>query len=167
MRTTRPLRTTTSRTAAAVFAVATALGVAACGNTDSGADIEDVPEDEVLADGPYEGRYEVDFFESIDDYADQEVTLTAAVDEVVRPDAFTIGGTGDVSVEALLVVGAEQDQELTPGATVEVTGTVKDGFVITDVEEELGVDLDGPVFEEFEDEPYIVAEDVEVLENAD
>ncbi len=166
MRTTRPPRTTTSRTAAAVLAAATALGVAACGDNESGADSEDVPAYEALEGSRYEGRYEAGFLESIDDYAGEEVTLDAAVEEVVGPDAFTISGTGDTYVEALLVVGAEQADELTAEALVEITGTVRDGFGITDVEDELGVDLDDAVFEGFEGEPYLVADGVEVLEDA-
>jgi hypothetical protein len=48
-----------------------------------------------------------------------------------------------------------------------VTGTVMQTFVVTEVEEELGVDLDDAVFAEFEQEPYVVAENVEILENAE
>ena len=163
MRTTRPLRATTPRTAAAVLAAATALGLAACGDSEPAADTDDVPAYEALEGSPYEGRYEADFLESIDDYAGEEVTLTAAVEEVIGPDAFTISGTEDTYVEALLVVGAEQAAELSPGAAVEISGTVRDGFETADVEDELGVDLDDPLFEEWEQEPYLAADDIEVL----
>jgi hypothetical protein len=42
-----------------------------------------------------------------------------------------------------------------------------ESFVLTDGEDELGVDLDDALSTDWEQEPYVVAEDVEVLENAE
>ncbi len=57
--------------------------------------------------------------------------------------------------------------ELETELTVEVTGTVMEAFVLTDVEDGLGVDLDDALFEDFEDERYVMAEGVEILDNVD
>ncbi|RBY90192.1 hypothetical protein DQ244_12035 [Blastococcus sp. TBT05-19] len=170
MRTTLSTRTTTARAAMAMAAAASVLGLSACSGTagsESGADVEDVVEEEAAADEPFDGPYDTEFYEDVDDYTGEEVTLSADVNEVITPEAFTIAGTDDTTVEALLVVGATGDAELASETTVKVTGTVEEAFVLTDVEDELGVDLDDALFTEWEDEPYVVADDVEVLENVD
>lgn len=166
----------TARAAVAALAALSAVGLSACGGdtagTEAGADVEDVTaeepaEEEPLEDGPYEGVYDTAFYDGVDGYVGEEVVLSADVNEVITPESFTIAGTDDTSVEALLVVGATGDTQLAPETTVEVTGTVMESFVLTDVEDELGVDLDDALFTEWEQEPYVVAEDVEVLENAE
>ena len=159
------------RTAAVAVAAVSTLGLSACGGdtagTEAGADVEDVVEEEPLEDGPYDGVYDSAFSDEVDGYAGEEVTLSADVNEVITPEAFTIAGTDDTSVEALLVVGATGDTELVPETTVGVTGTVMESFVLTDVEADLGVDLDDALFAEWEQEPYVMAESVDVLENAE
>jgi hypothetical protein len=168
MRTTLRTRTGAPRAAVAVVAATAALGLTACSDTagsEEGADVADVVEEEPLDD--FDGPYDSDFADDIDDYEGTKVTLSADVNEVITPDAFTIAGTDDTTVEALLVVGAEQDDELAPETTVEVTGTVHDSFVLADVEEELGDLGDDALFADWEEEPYVVADDVEVLEHVD
>jgi hypothetical protein len=44
---------------------------------------------------------------------------------------------------------------------------VHDSFVLADVEEELGDLGDDALFADWEEEPYVVADDVEVLEHVD
>jgi hypothetical protein len=131
-----------------------------------------VVEDEGVAedgpyDGVYDGVYDTAFYQDLDTYVGEEVTLSADVNEVITPIAFTIAGTDDTSVEPLLVIGATENNELAPETTVGVTGTVMQAFLVTEVEEELGVDLDDELFAECEQEPYVVADDVEILENAE
>ncbi len=158
------------RTAVAAFAAVSTIGLTACGDTagsEAGADVEDVAEEEAINEGAYGGPYDPDFYEGVEDYLGEQVTLSADVNEVITPEAFTIAGTDDTSVEALLVVGATGDAQLAPEATVEVTGTVQETFVVTEVEEELGVDLDDALFTEWEQETYVVADSVEILENVD
>ena len=89
----------------------------------------------------------------------------------------TVPGSGSVGVPGVpwptpgggtsVVVGATGDAQLSPETTVEVTGTVQQAFVVTEVEEELGVNLDDALFAEWEQEPYVVADSVEVIENVD
>ncbi|TFV63982.1 hypothetical protein E4P41_03200 [Geodermatophilus sp. DF01-2] len=190
MRSTLTRRSLPARTGAAAFAAFATVGLAACGGdtagTEAGADVEDIVEEEPAADepaaeepadepaaeepaaeGPFEGPFDSAFYDEIDSYVGQEVVLSADVNEVITPTAFTIAGTDDTSVEALLVVSATENNELAPETTVEVTGTVQQAFVVTEVEEELGIDLDDALFADYEQEPYVVAESVEVLENVD
>ena len=170
MRTSRGTTPKAIRTTVAAIAVVSALGLTACSDTagaEAGADVEDVAEEESLDEGLYEGPYDTDFYDGLDGYVGEQVTLSADVNEVITPETFTIAGTDDTTVEPLLVVGATGDAQLAPETTVEVTGTVQESFVVTDVEEELGVDLDDALFAEWEQEPYVVADNVEVLENVD
>ena len=171
MRTSLTRRSLAVRTGVAAFAAASTLGLTACGGdtagTEAGADVEDVTEEEPLEDGPYDGVYDTAFYEDINTWVGQEVVLSADVNEVITPTAFTIAGTDDTSVEPLLVVGATENNGLAAETTVEVTGTVQEAFVVTEVEEELGIDLDDALFEEYAEENYVVAENVEVLETVD
>jgi hypothetical protein len=86
------------------------------------------------------------------------VTVSANVEEVISPNAFTIAG-GDV--EALLIVGTNEMNNLQEGGLVEVTGTVRQ-FSVAEAEEFVGSDLDDGLYTEFEQEPYIQAQQVEV-----
>ncbi|GAB3349395.1 hypothetical protein [Modestobacter lapidis] len=172
------------RTTVAAFAAVSTLGLAACGGTagdEEGADVADVAQEDVVeedvteedaagedvATGPFEGPYDSAFYDEVDSYVGEEVVLSADVNEVLSPMSFTIAGTDDTTVESLLVVGAGEDNQLAPETTVEVTGTVEESFVIEDVEEQLGVDLEDELFTDFDQEPYVMAGNVEVLENVD
>lgn len=176
MRTTLPSKPRTVRTTVVVVAALSTVGLSACGGdtagTETGADVEDVAGDEPAAGAqepladPYAGVYDTAFSEGIDSYVGQDVTLSADVDEIITPEAFTIAGADDTTVESLLVVGATGNDQLSPETTVQVTGTVQDAFTITEVEEQLGVDLDDALFTEYEQEPYVMAQGVEVFENA-
>lgn len=48
-----------------------------------------------------------------------------------------------------------------------MTGTVQQAFDVATVEEDLGADLDDTLFEDYGSEPYVVADGVGVLENAE
>ncbi|MGY1608429.1 hypothetical protein [Geodermatophilus sp. SYSU D00700] len=169
MRTT-PTTPKSVRVAVAAFAAVSTVGLSACSDTagsETGTDVEDVVEEESAVAEAYEGPYDTDFHEGLGEYTSEQVTLSADVDEVITPEAFTIAGADDTTVDSLLVVGAAGDAQLSPETTVEVTGTVQERFVIAEAEEDLGVDLDDALFAEWEQEPYVVADDVEVLENVD
>ena len=94
-----------------------ALSLAGCNSTsgtEEGADVEDVVEEEDAVDaesGPYDGVYDTDFYEAYDSYVGEEVTLSADVNEIVSEKSFTIAGTDDTTVEALLVIAEGEMEE--------------------------------------------------------
>lgn len=180
---------TTWLTRAAVLSTAPvlALGLAGCSTAGSeeGADVEDVQEleedeavedeaveDEGLegeaVDGPYDGPYDQAFYDDFQEvYAGEMVTVTALVNQVVSPEAFTIAGTDDSTVDELLVLHDGSTTELEPDLDVRVSGTAEESFVLLDVEENLGVDLDDDAFADWEGTPYIDATTVDGSVNLD
>ena len=178
----------------AILMVALAALLAAC-NDDSagpetGADVEDVAQEEPVAEEPLEeeptaedpadvegtveeeATGETGLADEAQSFVGQQVTVSATISEVVSPAAFRIGGE-DFGGQSLLVLsapaadftdlGLELDQELVDSeAVVQVTGTVRQ-FDIAEFEEEFGVDYDDAVFEPFEGENVIVADRVVTL----
>ncbi|MHA7284300.1 hypothetical protein [Arthrobacter sp. TMS2-4] len=160
------------KAAALAIAPAAVLSVAACSDTagsEQGADVEDVneaepsEEDEQVGEGDdaYIGSYDQSWFDDRDSYIGEEVTLSADVNEVIDPTAFTIAGTDDTTVDELLIVHPEDLPEVSTEATVVVTGTVKEGFYVVTVEDELGVDLDDALYEDWDGEPYVHATEID------
>jgi hypothetical protein len=157
-----------------------ALSLAGCNSTsgtEEGAAVEDVVEEDAVEDEPvaeddaavepYDGVYDTAFYEDYDSYVGEEVTLSADVNEIVSEKSFTIAGTDDTTVEALLVLADGQMEEVTPGLTVSVTGTVMESFDLPTVEEETGLDLEDDAFTDFDGENYVVAESVDTSVDAD
>ncbi|MCI2240310.1 hypothetical protein MO973_45810 [Paenibacillus sp. TRM 82003] len=164
----------TARTAAAGIVAFAAFGVAGCSDTageEEGTTVEDIQEadDESLegeaAATPYEGAYDGTFYDDVNTYVGQEVTVSAEIDSIVSPQAFIIAGTADTTVDPMLVVGATEVTGLTEGAVVEVTGTVHEAFDLPQVEEDTGVDFQDDLFNDYDAEPYITATSVEVVED--
>ncbi|WP_159617248.1 hypothetical protein [Arthrobacter zhaoguopingii] len=163
------------RAAAMSLLPMTALGVVGCSTsgTEEGADVEDVVDEEVDAGdpaaetGPYDGVYDSAFYDEMDSYVGEEVTLSADVNEVMSPMSFTIAGTDDTTVEALLVVHDKEMPEVKPELTVSVTGIVHEAFDLPTVEEEMGIDLDDEAFEDWDGEPYVEATSVDTSVVAD
>ena len=138
------MSTTRSRTA--VLGAAAAVALTACGGDTAGPEVGTTVGDVQADPAAYEG---------------QEVRVSADVDEVLDPTAFTIAGTDDTSVDPLLVVGAEESNNLEPDLTVAVEGTVRLAFDLTEAEEELGTDLDDALLEGWAGRPYLVAESID------
>jgi hypothetical protein len=156
-----------------------ALGLAGCGTSgpETGTDVEDVQEENVVEEPTaeetavegtiYDGVYDRDFYDDLDSYERQSVTVSAEVNEIISPSSFTIAGTDETTVEALLVVHDKQLSELQPELTVKVTGTVHKAFDLPTVEEETGLDLEDELYEEWDGEPYIQATEVDTSVAAD
>ncbi|GAA1347091.1 hypothetical protein [Arthrobacter roseus] len=166
-------KTTWMKKAAAMSIVPiAAFGIVGCDSTsgtEEGTDVEDVVEedDAAAAAGAYDGVYDQTFYDEMDTYVGEEVTVSADVNEILTPMSFTIAGTDDTTVEALLVVHDTELPEVTSGLTVGVTGTVQEAFDLPTVEEEMGVDLDDEAYEDWDGEPYIEATNVDTSLDAD
>lgn len=104
-----------------------------------------------------------DFFADPDQFVGQQVVVSGRVSSLLGGDSsFTI--SGDVgSGEALLVInatGASDSPVVEQDALVQVTGTVREGFSVTDVEDEFGVELDDDLYGDYEGDNYIAASNV-------
>lgn len=167
--TTRDRHPTTRTTAAALAAVA-GLGLAGCGGSAdrSGDDVGEARQQPAGEDpGTYTGPYDEAFVDDASTLVDADVTLTAQVEEVVSPVAFTITGAEETATEPLLVVNFDEDTSgLDTGDLVEVTGTYREAYNVPTAEEDL---RETPGVEElarYDGEPYVEATDVESAEPA-
>ncbi|GAA2176986.1 hypothetical protein GCM10009784_25810 [Arthrobacter parietis] len=144
-----------------------ALGLTGCNGTsgsEEGADVEDVVEEDNET-APYNGALDSEFYDAYQSYIGEEVTVSADVNEIVSDTSFTIAGTDDTTVEALLVVLEEGTVEVEPGAAVSVTGTVMESFDLPTVEDDTGLDLEEDAYADYDGENYIVASEVDVEES--
>lgn len=150
-----------------MFLLLSALLISACGGESAGpergADIEDIQQQDQT-----EAFNERRFFENPDDFVGQQATVSGKVTEVLRPRAFRLSGE-DVGAKPLLVVSPQQTNVET-GQVVRVEGTVRRFDIpewIREFGQDLGFDLNDPVFQEFVGRPAIVAQSVTVIEGAD
>lgn len=155
------------RALAAPMALAAALTFTACddsGGPEQGTSVDDVedadPDQNDMA-GP--------------DLLGRTVTVSGEIEEVANDSAFWLGDN-DWFDEGAPVVSTSGDftefdiedpEGLAEDDTVlQVTGTVEE-FVLTDFEEEHGIDLDDDALEDLEGEAVIVAQDVSTLAGED
>jgi hypothetical protein len=178
----------TTRMAWAGFITAAGLALTGCGGDDpegAGTDVEDVVEGDVAESspapqqteetteaaepgaGPYVGPYNRDFSEQVTAYDGQEVTLSAEVAEVFStesPTAFTVSDPDDVELGDLLVISKTAMPEAVDGETVEVMGTIRTDFQLSQVEEDVAADLEDEWFQDFEGDPYVEATEIKTGE---
>lgn len=96
----------------------------------------------------------------------QTLRVSGEVTEALSLNAFELNGEhfgfGEpVPDEGTLVVSANE-VEVEEGGRAQVTGEVV-SFVVADIEEELGIDLDDELFADFEDQFAIVATNIEFV----
>lgn len=142
------------------------VGCSGTSGSEEGADVEDVVEEDSET-APYNGALDSEFYDAYQSYLGEEVTVSADVNEVVSETSFTIAGTDDTTVEALLVVAEGEMAEVEPGLAVSVTGTVMESFDLPTVEEDTGLDLEEDAYADYDGENYIVASAVDPLEDAE
>ena len=151
-----------SRVLAAVVLAGTAAVSGCSGNPEqpeTGSDASDIRGEGDLED-PYDGPYTDDFHDDVEAYVDQEVTLEAAVAEVVSPNAFTITGPDGADVDPLLVVSEQEVPGLEAGSAVVLAATPQDEFEVSDVADVLGSSASEETYEGWEGEPYLLASEV-------
>lgn len=158
------------RAAAAGAAAVSLLLVGGCGNDtagpETGADVQDVQEAPGVAE-PAEpgvadpGAFDTEFSD-VDAYVGKSVTVSADVNDVVSPTAFTIAGTENAVADELLILHKEGAPNVTEDSAVAVTGTVREGFSIADAERYVGTDLDDNLFTDWVGEHYIEATSIDL-----
>ncbi|WP_019481319.1 hypothetical protein [Arthrobacter sp. TB 23] len=116
----------------------------------------------------YTGVYDTAFFDDLEFYVGEEVTIAAIVGEVISPNMFTLVSNtvppeedvvdiDAVIIKPLLVIHQEDLPELAPGMPVGVIGEVHEEFYPATVEQDLQVDLDNDAFEDWEEQAYLEA----------
>lgn len=91
-----------------------------------------------------------------DTYLGQQVTVSGEVEKVLDSHAFLFGD------EKLLAVSADPRDDLFVEPTAYVRGEVRE-FNLVEIEEEFGIDLDDRSFAEFDGEPFIAVEAMELV----
>lgn len=171
----------TARTAASAVLAAIGLALSGCGSGQSEAEVDAVAEADGVTEGdilespppaaepaedgasnPDVGPYDREFYDELAASAGQEVTLTADVHHIISPRALTVGDPDDQTLDPLLVVHDLEPGTLEAGLLVEVTGTIGESFAVSAAEEQLGVDLADPYFDDHEGEPWVRATEITV-----
>ncbi|MEZ4522975.1 MAG: hypothetical protein R3A46_15260 [Thermomicrobiales bacterium] len=104
-----------------------------------------------------------DILDSPDDYYDQDVTIqNATVGDSISGQAFTLSRNGD----ELLVVGNRDDipNDISADSTVTIEGTVREFTDDADFVDDLGITADQRAFRDFEGDPVVYADSVEMTE---
>lgn len=143
-------------------AAASTLLLGACGDTagsEAGVDVADVQQ-EPDADA---GVFDTPDYADPASFVGQTVTVSAEVNDLISTQAFTIAGTLQTSADELLIVSAAGGPAITEDSAVEVTGTVMERFDVVGAEEFVGGDLDEGLFGDYNGEPYIQAETIELI----
>lgn len=125
-------------TAVAAGTLLLTLG-AGCGEPSAGITVDDVVDDP-------------------DRYVGLTVSVHGEVESLHGGGLFTLEGTD--ALDEHLLVHTPDEAAVVEGASVRVTGTVR-RLVVTDVERELDIDLDTDLEIEFENEPVLLAAQVE------
>ncbi|QNG55280.1 hypothetical protein H6H00_01205 [Pseudonocardia petroleophila] len=145
------------------MAATSALLLTACGDTagsEAGADVADIQQEPVVDDA---GVFDTPDYADPMSFVGQTVTVSAEVNDLISTQAFTIAGTLQTGADELLIVGAEPAAAITEDSAVEVTGTVMERFDVPGAEAFAGTDLDDGLFTDYDGEPYIQAETIELL----
>ncbi len=124
-----------------------------------GACAESAPERET-SDGSTNVQTE-EVAENTEGYIGQIVTIRSAPVEKVGDNSFTVNDEQFFGSEPILVINASGEPLLLPEDDVEVqvTGEVRN-FLISDVDQEFDLTLDPNLYEEYEDQPVIIAQSI-------
>ncbi|MEP0906342.1 hypothetical protein NC969_12600 [Leptolyngbya subtilissima ST-M1] len=124
-----------------------------------GACAESAPEQET-SDGSTNVQTE-EVAENTEGYIGQIVTVRSAPVEKVGDNSFTINDEQFFGSEPILVINASGEPLLLPEDDVEVqvTGEVRN-FLISEVNQEFELTLDQTLYEEYEDQPVIIAQSI-------
>lgn len=111
---------------------------------------------ETAADLAYDGPYDEQFVAELPDYAGQQVRLTGTVGDFVRSrSAYVLTGPDGGGPTPLLVSARYTAPEVSEGAVVEVTGTVREDFNPPAAEGAAGDGEESGFYEEHAGEAYL------------
>ena len=99
--------------------------------------------------------------ENTEGYIGQIVTIRSEPVEKVGDNSFTVSDEQFFGSEPILVINASGEPLLLPedGVEVQVTGEVRN-FLISEVDQEFDLTLDPNLYEEYEEQPVIIAQSI-------
>ncbi|MFI7585372.1 hypothetical protein ACH9DO_16505 [Kocuria sp. M1N1S27] len=158
-----------TRVLSATLVAVAALGLAGCNEDDpvpadgepvgvSAPEVEETLPEEDENRVTYEGQYNQEFIDEAANYVGQQVTLSGLVTGTLSPGTFAIAGPAD----PMLIVEEQEIPAVDEGQTVELTGIMRENFSVTEVEEQLGVELDDELYTDFEGENYLAATQAQI-----
>lgn len=102
-----------------------------------------------------------DIAENTEGYIGQTVTIRSEPIDKVGDNSFTVSDQRFFSNEPILVINASGEPLLLPEGDVEVqvTGEVRN-FLISEIDQEFELALDPSIYEEYEDQPAIIAQSI-------
>lgn len=121
-------------------------------------------EGEVEGEMAYDGVYDIGFYDSIEAYEYQEVTVKAKVNSILSDNGFTIAGTEDTTVDEMLIIHEDPIDGLTEDAQVKLSGTVRLNADIPKIGQQIGEEENLEAFQDYSEEPYIIASDIQLVE---
>lgn len=104
---------------------------------------------------PFDGEYDPSFYDAIDSYVGEEISLSAEVLDVLSPTSFTIISGDDPTANPLLVLNDEGEEIILPGTPIQVTGAVREDFDPGTAEENLAIDLEDALYEDWIGDFYL------------
>lgn len=149
--------TIVKRTGGLTLAVA-AVVLPACGSPTPEADVSSSEVSEATANNVTTG----DLSDDLVSYLGQTVSVREEVEEVVGNYAFLLDDDELFGGEEILIINASGEAvDLVEGedTQVQVTGEVRE-FVLADLEQEYGFDLDDTLFVDYDQQPAIVAQSI-------
>lgn len=98
---------------------------------------------------------------NLEDYVGQMVTVRSEVEEELDESGFVLQADEFFGGEPFLLLNAGAEPVTRPNDEIAVqgTGTVRE-FIIADIENEYGIDLDDELYIDYEDRPVVVADSV-------
>ncbi len=114
-------------------------------------------------DDPYRGMLDARFVQDLPVYQDQEVTVLAAVAEVLSPRSFAVTSPDGAEVEPVLVITTEGATDVQPEAGDElvIAATPVGEFDAEVFDDQLGTTLEAERYEEWDGETFLVATMIE------
>lgn len=97
----------------------------------------------------------------VEDYIGQMVTIRSEVQEELDENGYVLQSDDFFDGEEVLLLNADAEPVTRPNDEIAIqgTGTVRE-FIIADIENEYGIDLDDELYIDYENRPVVIAESV-------
>lgn len=135
-----------------------------------GLEEEPTPEEEITPTLAEEREIIDDITQNPQNYFGRIVTVSSEIQDLVGLRSFMLDSPGILDNDLLVITASAPGQGninvFGQGNTVRVMGTVRE-FNLTEVENDLNIDLDDDLFDGRQGDPVVIASSVEVLERTE